>query len=639
MQQVCVPPELTASFTYLQACFGAPTQFSPQLLTPAAPADSLITFNWNFGDSQSGNQNNSTLKSPLHTYTQPGFYTVNFSATDMFGCSAGKYQSIQVHALPVASFSNTPGSCDSTVTFTSTSVDTASAITTLYWSFGDGTLDTLSAPNTSITHKYTSPGQYLATLSVLDANGCISTVSDSVKRSPCIVAAYFSGDSVLCQNYSLDFTDLSTCNGTISRWEWTWGDTTSQHTIYTIYQPFASHVFNLPGTFSVKLKVTTLVGSSPVSDSVSRVIHVQPSPLAGFTVNNTCYRQPSLFTDTTIANGAAMLSYRWQFGDPQSVADTADTRNPSWTYPAPGTYTPMMIVSNQSGCRDTATVTLGIYGLPKVSYSSSLACIGQPTYFFDHSDPYLAPLDLWGWKVSDSLNQFLGTMQGATPQYVFDSVGAYRVLLTASDTNGCADTLSALVHARPSPLSVFSYHQNAGDVQGAVQFTDGSIGAMEYHWDFGNGETSTAASPLITYADDGNYTVTLVTLNKEGCSDTSSMQFNMLYKGLWVPNAFAPTGPVQATREWKPAGINLATYHCQVYNSWGAMVWESKLLDEKGSPLESWDGTYKDHPVQEGVYVWRIQAVFRDGTIWDNKDVGEHGKLTEQVFGTITVIR
>ena len=160
-----------------------------------------------------------------------------------------------------------------------------------------------------------------------------------------------------------------------------------------------------------------------------------------------------------------MLSYRWQFGDPQSVADTADTRNPSWTYPAPGTYTPTMIVTNQSGCRDTATVTLGIYGLPKVSYSSSLACIGQPTYFFDHSDPYLAPLDLWGWKVSDSLNQFLGTMQGATPQYVFDSVGAYRVLLTASDTNGCADSLSALVHARPSPLSVFSYHQNAGDVQ------------------------------------------------------------------------------------------------------------------------------------------------------------------------------
>ena len=76
-----------------------------------------------------------------------------------------------------------------------------------------------------------------------------------------------------------------------------------------------------------------------------------------------------------------------------------------------------------------------------------------------------------------------------------------------------------------------------------------------------------------------------------------------------------------------------------MYNSWGAIIWESKLLDEKGSPLESWDGTCKGHSVQEGVYVWRIQAVFRDGSIWDNKDVGEHGKLTEQVFGTITVIR
>ncbi|MBK7213975.1 MAG: PKD domain-containing protein [Bacteroidales bacterium] len=218
IKPVCVPPQLTATFTYQQACFSQPMTFSPQLLTPPPAQDSLITFSWNFGDPASGNQNNSTQKHPSHIYSAPGFYTINFTTTDMFGCQATDYQSVQVHALPVAAFSYDPGSCDSTLTFTSASIDTAAAITTLYWDFGDGTLDTLYAPAVSVTHKYSTPGTYTATLTVEDANGCTSTVTDSVRRAPCIVAAYIASDTLLCQNYSLNFSDLSTCNGTISQW-------------------------------------------------------------------------------------------------------------------------------------------------------------------------------------------------------------------------------------------------------------------------------------------------------------------------------------------------------------------------------------------------------------------------------------
>jgi hypothetical protein len=69
------------------------------------------------------------------------------------------------------------------------------------------------------------------------------------------------------------------------------------------------------------------------------------------------------------------------------------------------------------------------------------------------------------------------------------------------------------------------------------------------------------------------------------------------------------------------------------------MIWHSQKLDERGSPVEYWDGTYKGHPVQEDVYVWKIQAVFRDGTIWNNKDIGERNLLPDQVYGTVLLIR
>jgi len=367
---VCVPPELSVSFDYQQACFGQPTVFSPLLITPAAPADSLVSFSWNFGDPASGGQNTSNEKYPEHTFSQPGFYTVSFTATDQFGCESDVHLPLQVYDLPVASFTADPGNCDSTIVFTSTSIPTAAPIAMLYWDFGDGTLDTVVGTVATVPYRYGQPGNYLVTLTVEDQNGCRHTVSDSVLRSPCIVAAYFASDTLLCQNYTLAFADLSYSDGVIAQWEWDWGDTTA-NTLYSSYQPLTTHIYTSAGTYLVQLRVTTIVSGTPVSDSTSRVITILPSPLAGFVTQNNCYQQPTQFTDTTQANGATLLTYRWQFADPLSLADTAQVRNPQYTYPAPGSYSPQLIVANQHGCLDTATMAMQVYGLPDAGWNTA----------------------------------------------------------------------------------------------------------------------------------------------------------------------------------------------------------------------------------------------------------------------------
>jgi hypothetical protein len=85
--------------------------------------------------------------------------------------------------------------------------------------------------------------------------------------------------------------------------------------------------------------------------------------------------------------------------------------------------------------------------------------------------------------------------------------------------------------------------------------------------------------------------------------------------------------------------VNLASYTAEVYSSHGALLWKSTLLDDKGTPAEGWDGTYNEKPCQQDVYVWKITAIFRDGSVWENQDVGEHEGLSEPVYGTITLIR
>jgi PKD repeat protein len=633
-KQVCVPPALTVDFSTGQSCYGTPVLFSPQLLTPAAPADSLTGFSWNFGDPVTGSNNVSGQRYPAHTFSSTGYYSVSLTATDKFGCMSTRYRTVKVHALPVAAFTYTPGQCDSTLVFSSTGTDTSSVVTTWIWQYGDGVSDTLTAATS--THKYATAGDYLATLTVINANGCTDSYSDTVTRSACLVAAYLSTNGLLCQNQVLTFADMSTCDGDISQWQWDFGDGTPP-TLYTTYRPWVTHTYQAPGVYTLSLKVSTQAGASTLSDSTAVEILVNPSPLAGFTVKPVCLGTEAEFSDTTQANGATVLSFRWEFGD-AGEADTSTLRNPEYLYTVPGEYTTQQIVKNQFGCQDTVTSPVLVNGLPDASYAGSLACSGQQTYFFDASQPYIAPLSTWGWWVNDSVGP-IGSMQGATPSFEFDSAGMYHVMLTVADTNGCADTIVQHVTVHPSPVSAFSYTENVDNIQGQVQFTNGSLGAEEYYWDFGNGEISYAESPLVTYAGDGTYQVMLVTVSEQACHDTAMVMYEMMFKGLYVPNAMAPGGAVQATRSWKPVGVNLASYLVEVYNSHGMLLWKSSLLDESGAPAESWDGTYGGKPCQQDVYVWKITAVFRDGTIWYNQDVGEHEGLSEPVYGTITMIR
>ncbi len=360
IQAICVPPPLTVDFNTNLTCFGTAVTFTPQLLTPAAPADSLITFSWNFGDPTTGTNNVSVKKQPDHLFSKTGFYTVSFSTTDKYGCTATAFKQVQVNALPVAAFSYTTGLCDSTLVFSSTSVDTSSLINTYIWQYGDGTSDTLTVP-TSI-HKYGIPGEYLATLTVVNANGCTDSFTDTVTRSSCLVAAYLTADDLLCQNQELTFTDMSTCDGTITQWNWNFGDGSPPIT-YATYKPSVTHTFTTSGTFTISLKVSTIVGTSTISDSTSVDILVKPAPLAGFTVNPVCLGTKAVFTDTTHANGATALSFRWEFGD-AGIADTSNLRNPKYLYSVPGTYSTELIVKNQFGCSDTAINDILVHGLP-----------------------------------------------------------------------------------------------------------------------------------------------------------------------------------------------------------------------------------------------------------------------------------
>ena len=71
-----------------------------------------------------------------------------------------------------------------------------------------------------------------------------------------------------------------------------------------------------------------------------------------------------------------------------------------------------------------------------------------------------------------------------------------------------------------TPTALFSFAQN----ELKVTFTNASQNAQSYVWAFGDGQTSTANSPLHTYSSAGTYKVTLSAYNG---SKTNSISQNV----------------------------------------------------------------------------------------------------------------
>ncbi len=88
-------------------------------------------------------------------------------------------------------------------------------------------------------------------------------------------------------------------------------------------------------------------------------------------------------------------------------------------------------------------------------------------------------------------------------------------------SNGCDEELPAAgsLPDETPPSALFSFTQSDNNYL-RVAFTNESVSATDYAWDFGDGNTSTDKEPFNTYADDGDYTVTLVASDKLGVSST-----------------------------------------------------------------------------------------------------------------------
>jgi PKD repeat protein len=117
----------------------------------------------------------------------------------------------------------------------------------------------------------------------------------------------------------------------------------------------------------------------------------------------------------------------------------------------------------------------------------------------------------------------------------FGSSGTADIVVTCQNKVPYISTLTITSGIEP-PTADFSGSPTSGYVPLTVTFTDQSIGAVSWSWDFGDTGTSTDQNPVHTYNSVGTYTVTLTAVNSYG-SDVETKTNYITVQAVQTPTA------------------------------------------------------------------------------------------------------
>ena len=310
----------------------------------------------------------------------------------------------------------------------------------------------------------------------------------------------------------------------------------------------------------------------------------------------------------------------------QTILQAVGASNYQWSNQLPNGSS-MNVLQNQNllvtgidfhGCSNVDSLYIGIDSIPTLdfSYGPASGCAPLAVSLNNQSTGNVFTNVLWNF----SNGAFL---VGDSIQTLFQEVGCFDVSMQVTTPLGChySTTQTNAICTFPVPVSNFNLpNQNLSTVYNGGTLENLSSGGSVYAWDFGDGSTvSNEENPYHAFPanEAADYEVMLITTNEYGCSDTS-YQLITIHEELtyYVPNAFTPDGN-QFNNVWKPVfsdGLDPQNYHVSIFNRWGEIVWESY------NENVGWDGTYGTNglQVQDGVYIYNICFGYKDSSKKEN---------------------
>jgi gliding motility-associated-like protein len=208
---------------------------------------------------------------------------------------------------------------------------------------------------------------------------------------------------------------------------------------------------------------------------------------------------------------------------------------------------------------------------------------------------------------------YLWTDNQITPVINNFSAEDYSVIIT--DANNC--TISEQFYIDPAlfvtPIAEFNVipdlniHHLYRQMDKPIFFIDKSVDELtvitNWLWEFEDGFISSEQDTRHSFAEIGDFNVTLAIETLYGCVDTITKRVIIEEFLLYIPNSFTPQND-GVNDVFLPKGIGVNVYELKIFSRWGEHFFTSDDINI------GWNGTTnrKDKIAQTGVYVYLINV-------------------------------
>lgn len=217
-----------------------------------------------------------------------------------------------------------------------------------------------------------------------------------------------------------------------------------------------------------------------------------------------------------------IVRYSWSFGD----GTTGSTVQPSHSYSLAGSYVVTLTVFDayDRSAMTSQTITVGGGLTPTASFVTSPAStrVGEKVNF-NAAASLPAPgrtIRTYAWDFGDGDSKTTST---PTTTHDYITTGVFTITLVVTDDAGRTGTATgAVTVTSDSPTADFTYSPTTPAAGANVNFNSAGSSAIEgrtivsYLWNFGDGTTSTAATPTKAFGAAGIYNVQLTVTDSAG---------------------------------------------------------------------------------------------------------------------------
>lgn len=324
-----------------------------------------------------------------------------------------------------------------------------------------------------------------------------------------INANFSANDSIACNTLIVQFTNNSQGTGTMS-YSWDFGNGITS----TLTNPQV--VFNKVGSYSVTLIASNQTDSDTLSKTNYIVIHKSPVISNILVGSNTgCVPFLTDFESVVEIGDAPFEEFIWDFGDGNSSAQ----EKPTHTFQKGGVFDVTLFVKDTNNCESNYTKAelVKAVTLPIVTFTSTqnVACIDSLTVSFNNTS-YGESLLTYNWDFGNG-----NTSTEVSPEVFYSGLNNYTVILEATDTYGCTNSLIKDDYVRMQEIIIdINFIDDYLCKKEDVQINNNTVGANRHYWEFGDNTTSNNAIPIKNYVDTGLFEIIYIAALDNDCSDT-----------------------------------------------------------------------------------------------------------------------